>query len=59
MMQMGSGYLVDLLRKKSEEGELDQSMVQFMMRIRDEIRNRVDREDTNYYFNKIEEFRLE
>ena len=56
---MGSGYLVDLLRKKSEEGELDQSMVQFMMRIRDEIRNRVDREDTNYYFNKIEEFRLE
>ena len=30
-----------------------------MMKVREEVKNRVDREETNYYFNKIEEFRLE
>jgi hypothetical protein len=59
MLQVGSTYLVDLLRKESKDSILPPKLEGHLLRVRDEVKFRVNREDTNYYLNRIEEFRVD
>lgn len=53
MLQIGSIYLLDVLQKESKEMMLPSKMERDLIRVRDEVRFRVNREDTNFYFNKL------
>jgi hypothetical protein len=56
MLQIGSVYLVDLMRRYSKEQTLTSKMERNMLRVRDEVRFRVNREDTNFYMGRLEKF---
>jgi len=53
MLQIGSVYLGDLFRKLSKDEALTSKMERNMLRVRDEVRFRVNREDTNFYMSRL------
>lgn len=57
MFEVGTTYFVDALKKIAKDEELPKRYEKYLVMTEEEIQARAEREDTNFYLNRVKVFR--